>query len=158
MCSTFSKLFALQRPVVKHMLALVTFPFCFLICNVYGCWGASAFLWQPCIWEPIWEQKTHITGNEYICQLHIYFWHINAYHGVRSSVAEYWTPMCFLCIAYSEAQWLSCNNKANPLSLEQLQCFITQNMNTVVLPGLSKQLCRLPTPLGSSTLHLNQWR
>lgn len=150
MCSTYSKLFALQRPVVKHMLTSVTFPFFFfsiLICSVYGCWRASAFLsMTACIWEPVWEQKTHIKGNEYICQLHISFWHINAYHGVRSSVAEYWAPVCFLCTAHWEVQWLWCNNKANPLSLEQLQCFITHNMDTVVLPGLSKQLCRLLTP------------
>lgn len=37
MCSTYSKLFALQSPVVKYMLTLVTFPFLFLICNVYAC-------------------------------------------------------------------------------------------------------------------------
>lgn len=97
---------------------------------------ACFYLWQLCICEPIWKQRTHIIENEYICQLNISFWHINAYHGVRSSVAEYWAPACFLCTAYCEVQWLESNNKANLLSLQQLQYFITQIMNTVLLPGL----------------------
>lgn len=46
-----------------------------------------SYLWQSGIWEPVQELKTHIMGNECICQLLISFWHINTVHRVRSSIA-----------------------------------------------------------------------
>lgn len=91
MCSTYSKLFSVQRPVVtlhwlqQHFLR----PMPMAVEE-----PELPYLWQlPCIWEPAWEQKAHITENEGIYQLHNSLWHPNAHKGARASVSEYWAPI-----------------------------------------------------------------
>lgn len=92
-------------------------------------------LWQCGIWEP--------AGNGsfiyWVMNISVSFIFLSdiLIHFRKWVPAEDWTLVCFLCMGCCEVQYLQCNNKANPLSLEQPQCFVTQAMNIVVMPGLS---------------------
>lgn len=147
MCSTYSKLFALQRPVVKYVLTLVTFPFLFLICNVYSCWRASAFLSVTAL------RLRASKGTE------------DSYNGVWIYLSTSYFFLAYWCTSWGEifSCWLLgpcvfplCSVLWSPMAVMQQQSKPTKPGATAVFhnpehehSGVArtvKQLCRLPTP------------
>lgn len=150
MCSTYSKLFSVLRPVVmlhclqQHYLR----PMSMAVEE-----PEVPCLWQlPCIWELGWEQKAHRMQDEDIYQLHNSLWHIDTHRG-RQSLSfwmlgpntEQFFGLCFFCAARCEVQNIIQQSKpTEPGATAEFHN--PEYEHSGMWPGLSKQLSRLTIP------------
>lgn len=145
MCSRYSKLFSVQRPVVmlhwlqKHYLrpTAIEEP-------------ELPYLWQlPCIWEPVWKQN--IMENEDIYQLHKSLWHIDTLQ--RGQSLSFWIlgpniqksfVLCFFYTSYCVYSVIQQSKPTEPGATAEFHN--PEYEHSGMLPGLSKQLSRLTAP------------
>lgn len=144
MCSTYSRLFSVQRPVASLTSATLLWPMPTAVEE-----PELPYLWQlPFIWEPIWEQKAHIIENEDIYQLHNSLWYIDIHQGGGQSLSfwiEQFLVLCFFCTSYCEVQNVIQQNKPTE-SGAAAEFHNPEYEHSGILSGLSKHLSRLSVP------------